>query len=248
MRLRILSDLHREFDQFEPAPVNADLIVLAGDIDLGRDGGRWARQHFKDAPVGYVLGNHEFYRHALPELTHTLKRESEGSGVHVLENAAIELNGWTILGCTLWSDFCLDDNREGAMRTAEQMMSDYALIDHSEKGRGLRAIDTAELHAASAAWLRRELSRHDSARTVVVTHHAPSARSIPPFYKGSPLNPAFASNLDALVAESRVPLWIHGHTHFNVDYLIGQTRVLSNQRGYPDQLAAGFNPSLVVQL
>jgi hypothetical protein len=248
MRLRILSDLHREFDKCEPPLLEADLIVLAGDIDLGRNAGRWARDHFKDTPVVYVLGNHEFYRDALPELTNALQRESEGSCIHVLENAAIDLNGWTILGCTLWSDFCLGGDREGAMRTAEQTMADYALIDHSEKGRRLRATDTEELHARSVAWLRRELRRHDAARTIVVTHHAPSARSIPPFYQGSPLNPAFASNLDVLVTDSGVPLWIHGHTHFNVDYLIGRTRVLSNQRGYPDQLAAGFNPSLVVEL
>jgi predicted phosphodiesterase len=248
MRLRILSDLHCEFGRFEPPLVEADLIVLAGDIDLGRNGRKWARHHFKDTPVVYVLGNHEFYRHGLPELTNTLQRESEGSCIHVLENAAIELNGWTILGCTLWSDFCLGNDRDGAMRTAEQVMSDYALIDHSGRGRGLRARDTAELHADSVAWLTRELRRHDAARTIVVTHHAPSARSIPPFYQDSPLNGAFASNLDALAAQSRVPLWIHGHTHFNVDYFIGQTRVLSNQRGYPDQLAGGFNSFLVIEL
>ena len=112
----------------------------------------------------------------------------------------------------------------------------------------MRAEDTAESHADSVAWLKRELRARDPARTIVVTHHAPSARSIPPFYAGSPLNAAFASGLDALVAGSRVPLWIHGHTHYNVDYMIGETRVLTNQRGYPDEPAAGFNPELVVEL
>ena len=127
-------------------------------------------------------------------------------------------------------------------------MADYGVIDHSGKQRVLRAEDTAELHAGSVAWLKRELRARDPARTIVVTHHAPSARSIPPFYAGSPLNAAFASGLDALVAGSRVPLWIHGHTHYNVDYMIGETRVLTNQRGYPDEPAAGFNPELVVEL
>lgn len=248
MRLHIVSDLHLEFGEHELPHVDADVAILAGDIDLGRDGRRWARSFFGDTPVVYVLGNHEFYRHALPDLTNTLKRESEGSHVHVLENDAVELNGWTFLGCTLWSDFCLTGDRAGSMRAAEQIMSDYAVIDHSEKGRLLRAEDTAELHAKSVAWLRRELRAHDPARTIVVTHHAPSARSIPPFYAGSPLNAAFASNLDKLVEASCVPLWIHGHTHFNVDYVIGETRVLSDQRGYPDEVAVGFNPELVVEL
>jgi hypothetical protein len=51
-----------------------------------------------------------------------------------------------------------------------------------------------------------------------------------------------------LVEKSRVPLWIHGHTHYNVDYVIGSTRVLTNQRGYPDQFCKGFDPSLVVEV
>ena len=88
----------------------------------------------------------------------------------------------------------------------------------------------------------------DPARTIVVTHHAPSPRSIPPHHAGNPLNAAFVSNLDGLIERARVPLWIHGHTHHNVDYVVGSTRVLSNQRGYPDERLAGFDPALVVEV
>jgi Icc-related predicted phosphoesterase len=88
----------------------------------------------------------------------------------------------------------------------------------------------------------------DPARTIIVTHHAPNAKSIPPDHEGSLLNAAFVSNLDTLVEQSGVPLWIHGHTHHNVDYRIGSTRVLSNQRGYPDQLTPGFDSGMVVEL
>jgi hypothetical protein len=45
----------------------------------------------------------------------------------------------------------------------------------------------------------------------------------------------------------RVPLWIHGHTHYCVDYEVAGTRVVSNQRGYPDQ-ETGFDPALVVDI
>jgi len=248
MRLRVLSDLHLEFGEYRLPAADADVVVLAGDIDLGRDGRAWARANFPATPVVYVLGNHEFYRHALPELTETLRRECDGSHIHILENHAVELHGWTFLGCTLWSDFRLRGNRVGAMRVAEQTMSDYVVITHSGRNRPLCAVDTAELHDESVAWLERELRAHDPARTIVVTHHAPSGRSIPPFYAGSPLNAAFASNLDSLVEISGVPLWIHGHTHFNVDYAIGRTRVLSNQRGYPDEVAPGFDAGLVLEL
>jgi hypothetical protein len=54
--------------------------------------------------------------------------------------------------------------------------------------------------------------------------------------------------LDYLIERSGVPLWVHGHTHFNVDYQIGSTRILTNQRGYPSQTCGKFDPGLVVEV
>src|SRR5262245_13341223 len=131
MRLHILSDLHLEFGNVEIPETEADVVVLAGDIHLGREGRRWARTQFPDKPVIYVLGNHEFYRHSLPDLTQSLKRETAGSHIHVLENDALEIGGYTFLGCTLWTDFRLTLNRQVAMLTAEDIMSDYSVVDFS---------------------------------------------------------------------------------------------------------------------
>ena len=196
----------------------------------------------------YVLGNHEFYRHSLPELTQTLQQETAGSHIHLLENSALELDGFTFLGCTLWTDFRLASDSEAAMHIANQVMSDYTVIEVQSENRVLHPNDTQKLHQQSLAWLKTELSKCEPARTIVVTHHAPSALSIPPYHAGSPLNAAFASDLEELVESSRVPLWIHGHTHYNVDYKIGATRVLTNQRGYPEELLTGFNPALIVEV
>src|SRR6266705_325373 len=99
----------------------------------------------------------------------------------------------------------------GSHRDPEASMSDYSIIQFNLEGRALRARDTARLHAESVAWLRSKLAKCDRARTIVVTHHAPSPRSEAPYHANSPLKPAFASDLDELVEESRVPLWIHGH-------------------------------------
>ena len=160
----------------------------------------------------------------------------------------MELAGWTFLGCTLWTDFELKGNVEISMLVARDMMNDYRIIRSSAANRTLRPTDTQEIHWKSVAWLKQELLLHDPARTIVVTHHAPSSRSEAPFHAKSSLTPAFASNLDALVAESRVPLWLHGHTHYNADYRLGSTRVLTNQRGYPSESCRGFEPDMVVKL
>jgi predicted phosphodiesterase len=60
MRLHVLSDLHLEFGS-DPKipPTDADVVVLAGDIHLGREGRRWARKQFPEKPVIYVLGHTE---------------------------------------------------------------------------------------------------------------------------------------------------------------------------------------------
>jgi len=135
-----------------------------------------------------------------------------------------------------------------ATQTAEREMSDYNLVRNNTKKRKLRVRDTIAAHNNSVAWLKSELGKGDSLKTVVVTHHAPSLRSQPSYYTGSALSPAFVSNLDYLVEQSHAPLWIHGHTHCNVDYKIGSTRVLTNQHGYPDEPCPGFNPDLIVEL
>lgn len=248
MRLHILSDLHLEFGNYDPPATDADVVVLAGDIHMGRAGLRWISEHFRAKPVIYVLGNHEFYRHSIPELSVTLKRETEGTSVHVLENDAVEIAGFTFLGCTLWSDFALYGNREFAMTVADQGMPDYTAIQCKSEGRFFRPWRAAKMFADSVEWLKVELARHDPNRTVIVTHNAPSRRSIDADHAGKALSASFASDLEFLIEKSGVPLWIHGHTHFNVDYRIGATRVYSNQRGYPTQVSAGFNPGAIIEV
>src|SRR5260221_10112157 len=60
LRIRIYSDLHLEFAPFAPPPSDADVIVLAGDIDNGAAGIEWAGETF-GGPALYVAGHHEDY-------------------------------------------------------------------------------------------------------------------------------------------------------------------------------------------
>ena len=85
-------------------------------------------------------------------------------------------------------------------------------------------------HRHSIKWLSRELAKPFAGKTVVVTHHAPSRRSVPDCYARHPATPAYASACDALVAQA--DLWIHGHVHQACEYTIGKCRVVCNPRGY----------------
>ncbi len=84
-RIRVLSDLHNEFGAVALEPIGADVTVLAGDIDVGDKGVRWAAFAFAGQPVIYVAGNHEYYGRAIPKLTEQLRRVAADSHVVFLE-------------------------------------------------------------------------------------------------------------------------------------------------------------------
>jgi predicted phosphodiesterase len=247
MRVFYASDLHLEFGPFELEPKDVDLVILAGDIHTGLRGVRWAMRSFGDTPVVYVLGNHEYYRQAWPRLVEKVRNLTRNSNVHLLEQDSFSLGGVTFLGCTLWTDNALHGDVWGAGLKMRSMMSDYHKIRVSPEYRRLLPSDTTRIHAQSRSWLQSALEACPGT-TVVITHHAPSQRSLSPSYRDDPLSPAYASDLDELILSSGPNLWIHGHTHRTCDYRVGSTRVLCNPRGYPDEPVPGFDPDIALEV
>ncbi len=249
MRIRILSDLHLDLGPVKLPKAEADVVVLAGDVRQGKAALTWIRESFPEGPVVYVLGNHEFYGGAVPKLIDDCRRLCAGTNIHLLENDTLIIDGVRFLGCTLWTDFGLFGDPALAGREAAMVMNDYRLIRVSPAFRRLQGRDTAGIHWHSRRWLGEQFSSAERLPTVVVTHHAPSARSLHPEHTGELINAAYASNLDELVNASHARLWIHGHIHRRNDYHIGATHVISNPRGYSERgERAGFDPTLVVDL
>jgi len=159
MRLHILCDLHLEFGPVEIPATNADVVVLAGDTHVGTKGCSWALHQFPSTRIIYVLGNHELYHNSIPDLTGTLQRGTQGTHLHVLENAAVQREGFRFLGCTLWTDFLGGPDPEAAMQTAEAMMNDFRLITNSAEKRALRARDVVQFHKESLALAERRTDK-----------------------------------------------------------------------------------------
>ena len=103
-------------------------------------------------------------------------------------------------------------------------MHDYRKINYN--GRPLTVNDTLGEHEKAISAIGMPYPK----AKIVITHHAPSRKSIDTQYVGDPLNAAYVSNLESLMHD--VKLWIHGHIHEEKDYYIGNTRVISNPRGY----------------
>ena len=87
-------------------------------------------------------------------------------------------------------------------------------------------------HAKCRAFIEKAVSESQAKHIVVATHHVPSFQLVSPDFKESPINGAFTAELGNFIAYSRIDYWIYGHSHRNIDRIIGNTQCVSNQLGY----------------
>jgi len=248
LTLHILSDLHLGVQGMPLPQVRADITILAGDIARAEAAMRWASQF--DRPVLYVAGNHEFYGGSIPAVREDLARCAKACGVHFLDQQSLEIGGVRFLGTTLWTDFELfgAECRDLAMERSAEFMRDFQVIRNAD-GSTYTPQDSIELFREQYAWLDAALDQPFDGPTVVITHHAPSMRSVHPRFAESLVSAGFVSACTSLLG--RAELWIHGHTHDSFDYTVYGTRVLCNPRGYcrdgVDENPA-FDPALCIQV
>lgn len=242
MEIRIYSDLHLELGtnaSMFSTRGNESLVVLAGDIDSGTAGVRWAKNTFPHVPVVYFLGNHEFYDHIFEALVDEWKNAARASNVHMLERNALAILGIRVLGCTLWTDFDLlgAERSAAAQDWARESLTDYENIRLAD-GQAIYPEQTAGEYLRIATWLNQQIEAADRP-VLVVTHHAPTAATTCPIHRGRVSSAAFNSNADRLIRPS-VKMWVHGHTHYNADVQVNRVRVVTNQRGRPGETVARF--------
>jgi predicted phosphodiesterase len=253
-KLQILSDLHNEFyGKFIQIPdianTDADIIILAGDIDKGTNGVGWAIEQSEklNKPIIYVPGNHEYYGYDIQHNLAEMRWLAEGTEVYVLDNDSITIQGVRILGSTLWTDYNVDPatSQAKAMSIVGQALNDHFLIRYNEAK--FSPAHALELHYESLAWLQVELAKEVSTPTVVVTHHGPSIHCQHRDFPLGAISTGFHSALEYLVAEA--DLWIYGHTHSNLDTVVEGTRLVANQYGYVARdIADDFDPNFIVEV
>lgn len=253
MKLHIVSDVHLSRGPLSLPSTDADAVIAAGDISRPQEAVAWLQALRK--PVLYVAGNHEFYGGSIAGVRAELRRLCAGSNVHFLDNEEVVLDGVRFLGTTLWTDFMLygeGEPRAQAMQEAARFMNDFRVIRCGPADQHLfTPADSAELFAINARWLEGKLAEPYAGRTVVITHHAPSPKSIHPRFANSLLNACFASDAERLVDGRTSCLWVHGHMHDSFDYVLNGVRVVCNPRGYAKGEVnenVGFDSSLVVEV
>ena len=235
-KLWVTSDLHYDFGGLwlQP-PSDADIAIIAGDAQDDK----WLEHISSLLPTVYVAGNHTFYGWDYQERLQVMRSIP---GLHFLENDSVVIKGVTIAGATLWTDYGYSPV---AAEVARRGMNDHRYIKWTkEPYQRFLPSHATKLHEASKAFLKAVEA------DVIVTHHAPSAKSIAEKYRGeqhAAMNRAYYSDMDDVVEQSGAKLWVHGHMHTATDYMIGGTRVVLNPRGYPGE-ATGFDPALLVEV
>lgn len=260
LKLLAMSDLHLGFDHpaklftFE-IPEEIDLVLMAGDI---ADGSKpqyleWILNATAGKPVIVTLGNHELYGSSRDKIITEFRAAFEGTHVQFLLNESIVINDIRFAVTDLWTDFWLNGDAALAMNFAESVMNDFSQvrIKSGEHYRKLRPIDTVKWHNEAKLFIEQILNTSQEP-VVLMTHHGVSRKGIASQYQNSPLNPAFASDLEPLFESAKAPpiLSVFGHTHSHIcDYLDCGTLIYCNARGYVEhELVKGFNPNQMITI
>jgi Icc-related predicted phosphoesterase len=254
VKLQIMSDLHianwgqsrgvNYWNQTFPQETQAavDVLVLAGDIvSFSRRQWAWSVARLQEfmaryKRVLYVPGNHEFYGTDIGDGRTDLDLMAMATGVDVLyPGKVIEIEGQRFLGGVMFQPN-QRANAPGIPWPANNISDHWCINDFD--------IEAPAQYDVLRTFLEKELRQGD----IVITHHAPSVGSLDAQWFNDPCNRWFITpEMEPLILERKPKLWIHGHVHTPFDYVLGETRIIANPKGYPGE-GVRFNPQLIVEV
>jgi predicted phosphodiesterase len=184
--------------------------------------------------VIYIAGNHEFYHGKFVRGIQTMRDEcAKFPNVYFLERDIKEIGEYTFVGATLWTDCNKGDPL--TLHALRDLINDYRVIVNDEAGfTKLRPAHTMQRHIQTMGYFKNVIDDRKDKKIVVVGHHTPSYLSIHDNYKHDHLmNGGYHSDLSEFIMDRpQIKLWTHGHTHEPFDYVLGETRIVCNPRGY----------------
>jgi Icc-related predicted phosphoesterase len=210
------------------------------------------RVSFQFPHVIYVMGNHEHY-HGKFDKSAGIIRETIGylniHNIHLLDREAKEIDGVHFVGGTMWTDCNKGDPM--TLYHLEHCMTDFRVIRIAgENFRKFLPSRTVMEFTKTRDYFKSVIGNlPKDAKIVVVSHHAPSSLSIHEIYKRDTLmNGGYSSDLSEFILDCpQIKLWTHGHMHNNFDYMIGDTRVVCNPKGYPGE-NDDFKNNLILEI
>ena len=257
MKIRILSDLHLDINNDIPFSLtDKDIFtIICGDISGNLNQTiDWIKNNLHQGI--FVEGNHIGYdsEHSIQYLENMLYKQFPTTApITYLKDIYKIVDNIVFVGGILWSDFGLYGKEWKSLYKiyATQLMNDFkynyvnleyqnqenelnfADLLQNEQIRKLRSSDAEQMFEHTLQNIKNTCERFPDKKIVVVTHHAPSIKSIPDIYLTDKTTPAFASNLEQFILDHpNIKIWCHGHIHTACDYQINQCRIICNPRGY----------------
>ncbi|MCW6509861.1 metallophosphoesterase [Lichenifustis flavocetrariae] len=263
-RFWTFSDLHQNWadNAWDPSrcvpPGGFDALLVAGDVHSPLTAALdWLHARFPGTKVLYTPGNHDHWTDANRDDKFTFADQiawgrdlAARYGIDLLIDDTVTVDGVRVIGTTLWTDLALGPAPFAhAAKHAQRTMFDYRRIRRRSAGphKYVRTGDLLAVHRTSLAYVTDRMSQPHDGPTVVMTHHAPSARSLNADVKDLPW--CYATALDDLIVTAKPDVWVHGHVHGRFDYRIGDTRIVCNALGNREQASRKvFDPTLVIDL
>lgn len=265
----------------DPPALDADVLVVVGDTTNPMTSGLvWVAEMFRSSVehIVYVPGNHDFYCGRGAERATYYQDQmvrgralAEKLGITLLQNNFAEITACEdcvrFIGATTWGDFSILPRgmsvREamaqsqkgwysGSWRSYERdYHNDFREIRYGGPGSKNRFTPSQmlALHRESKAFFERTLAEPFDGDTVCISHMGP-AESVEP---GTHSWLYGWSDMQHLMTGPQAPrYWLHGHVHRSFDYVIGDTRVICNPRGYPapggTRENPDFDPTLTIEV
>lgn len=268
MKIAYSGDTHLEFGDIHLKNTeNVDVLIIAGDLllaeflhnnpdedsecdDFWGQSRTYAFRFRKflerintEFPKTFIIaGNHEFYHSKWDATLDYLREEySKYSNITFLEDNYEIIDNVVFIGGTLWTDMNKSDPM--TLYITRNGLNDFGLIRNENKMRTLIPEDTVIRHKKTLKFIQKTVNKFKDKINIVITHHNPSKLSTHPRYIDDyEMNGAYSSDLDNFILDNpQIKYWIAGHTHHPFDYMIGNTNILVNPRGYAKREEAAIN-------
>lgn len=230
------------------------VLIVAGDIwfeDLifTHDAGAWLENLQRQFMyVVFVLGNHDFWggRHCdflkvnIHNVYHSFKSNiAQYSNVFLLQKESLDFGRFKVAGATLWTNYLDGDpvamdfamHRENGKLRHLNDAGKYIVSDDHTSETTPKYLLQQHLHDKNFLFSQ---DKNPEQILIAVSHHAPSFQCMP-HWLDTPENQYFKSlyysDLDKDIVSSNIDYFMFGHTHYAVDFMINNTRILSNPRG-----------------
>jgi Icc-related predicted phosphoesterase len=227
--------------------------ILAGPQTEAENAIEWIYSQVRDSrPCIFVAGNHEFEKMVIDDAISIMRKATEGTQIHLLHNETFDFEDIRFIGTPLFSGFNLFNNidkekkkwlfdelkvmdplcemeylRESVMRVLEGLIQDFQRI-RIEKDSKMTPWDMSELYFEATRFIKDALiqSREDEKKSFVITHYAPSPKSLKSSFQDDFKAPYWVNDCEHLVKMANI--WVHGHTHRSFNYRVGDNKNLGN--------------------